>query len=78
MSGFVHLCVGGRHTHRFSHAWPLESVCPSTLLYQEMTEMMVGPMGAISPESLATQNRLHCALCTRGDLGLQTDQSAGR
>lgn len=78
MSMFVHLCVGGQHTHQFSHAWPLESVCPSTLFYQEMTEMMVGPMGVISPESLATQNRLHCALCTGGDLGLQTDQSAGR
>lgn len=72
MSMFVHLCVGGRRTHRFSHAWPLESVCPSTLPYQEMTEMMVGPTGAISPESLATQNGLHCALCTGGDLGLQT------
>lgn len=79
VSVFVHPCAGRRrtqtHTHRFFTCLATR-ICLSK--HSPLSGNEVGPMGAISPESLVTQNRLHCALCTGGDLGLQTDQSAGR
>lgn len=75
MSVYVRACRSETiHAQRFSHM--AARICLSK--HSPLSGSEVGPMGAVSPESLATQNRLHCAFCVEGDLGLQTDQSAGR
>lgn len=68
--------VHGRHTHTPGFTRMAARICLSK--HSPLSGSEVGPMGAVSPESLAAQNGLHCALCAGGDLGLQTDQSAGR
>lgn len=67
--------MNAQHTNWFSHV-RLVRICLSK--HSPLSGSEVGPMGAVRSESLAGQNRLHCTLCAGGDLGLQTDQSAGR
>lgn len=72
----VHACAFRNNTHTSFFTHMAARICLSK--HSPLSGSEVGPMGALSPESLAIQNRLHCAFCAEGDLSLQTNQSAGR